>query len=135
MPAFAVAEAVFQLAVAFVFEGCQDGGGKGDGAAFAVFGGNHLVFASALSNVLELLVYPDVPPDVYRRHERCRCTVLYDPADGKNFFKTYIRGNGRTENIVFLITRNENGDSRRKRLRKQSSVNYKRCRKIVSLRL
>lgn len=83
MPAFAVTEAVFQLAVAFVFEGCQDGGGKGDGAAFAVFGGNHLVFAFALSNVLELLVYPDVPPDVYRRHERCRCTVLYDPADGK----------------------------------------------------
>lgn len=27
--------------------------------------------------------YPDVDPDVYRRHENCRCTVLYDPADGK----------------------------------------------------
>lgn len=26
--------------------------------------------------------YPDVPGDVYRRHENCRCTVLYDPADG-----------------------------------------------------
>ena len=26
--------------------------------------------------------YPDVPRDVYRRHENCRCTVLYDPADG-----------------------------------------------------
>jgi hypothetical protein len=26
--------------------------------------------------------YPDVPHDVYRRHENCRCTVLYDPADG-----------------------------------------------------
>lgn len=31
--------------------------------------------------------YPDVPPDVYRRHERCRCTVLYDPADGKKLFQ------------------------------------------------
>ena len=27
--------------------------------------------------------YPAVDPDVYRRHENCRCTVLYDPADGK----------------------------------------------------
>lgn len=26
--------------------------------------------------------YPDIPQDVYRRHENCRCTVLYDPADG-----------------------------------------------------
>lgn len=26
--------------------------------------------------------YPDVDRDVYRRHENCRCTVLYDPADG-----------------------------------------------------
>lgn len=27
--------------------------------------------------------YPDVPDDVYRRHENCHCTVLFDPADGK----------------------------------------------------
>lgn len=27
--------------------------------------------------------YPDVPKDVYRRHERCRCVVEYDPATGK----------------------------------------------------
>lgn len=27
--------------------------------------------------------YPDVPHDVYRRHERCRCTVDYDPGNGK----------------------------------------------------
>lgn len=28
--------------------------------------------------------YPDeVPKDVYRRHQRCRCTVEYDPKDGK----------------------------------------------------
>lgn len=27
--------------------------------------------------------YPDVPKDVYRRHDNCRCTVLYDPGDGK----------------------------------------------------
>ena len=25
--------------------------------------------------------YPDVPADVYRRHDRCRCTVEYDPGD------------------------------------------------------
>ncbi|MDD6742216.1 MAG: hypothetical protein PUE22_01725 [Roseburia porci] len=27
--------------------------------------------------------YPDVPKDIYRRHERCRCTVEYDPKSGK----------------------------------------------------
>lgn len=27
--------------------------------------------------------YPDVPDDVYRRHERCRCTVEYDPGEGR----------------------------------------------------
>lgn len=27
--------------------------------------------------------YPNVPQDVYRRHENCRCIVEYDPGDGK----------------------------------------------------
>ena len=27
--------------------------------------------------------YPDLPDDVYRRHERCRCVVEYDPGDGR----------------------------------------------------
>ena len=27
--------------------------------------------------------YPDVPKDVYRRHQRCRCTVEYFPGNGK----------------------------------------------------
>ena len=27
--------------------------------------------------------YPDVPDDVYRRHENCRCTVDYDPGTGR----------------------------------------------------
>ena len=27
--------------------------------------------------------YPHVPADVYRRHERCRCRVEYDPGDGR----------------------------------------------------
>ncbi|MEG2931452.1 MAG: hypothetical protein RR825_06660, partial [Ruthenibacterium sp.] len=26
--------------------------------------------------------YPDVPDDIYRRHNRCRCSVEYDPGDG-----------------------------------------------------
>ena len=26
--------------------------------------------------------YSDLPDDIYRRHDNCRCTVLYDPADG-----------------------------------------------------
>lgn len=31
--------------------------------------------------------YPDVDRDVYRRHDNCRCTVLYDPADGGKKFQ------------------------------------------------
>lgn len=27
--------------------------------------------------------YPKVPQDVYRRHERCRCTVEFNPGDGR----------------------------------------------------
>ena len=27
--------------------------------------------------------YPDVPQEVYQRHEYCRCTVEYDPGDGR----------------------------------------------------
>lgn len=27
--------------------------------------------------------YPDLPDDVYRRHENCRCIVEYDPGDGR----------------------------------------------------
>ena len=27
--------------------------------------------------------YPRVPKDIYRRHQRCRCTVDYDPKSGK----------------------------------------------------
>lgn len=27
--------------------------------------------------------YPDVPKDVYRRHNNCRCVVEYDPGEGK----------------------------------------------------
>lgn len=27
--------------------------------------------------------YPDVPDDVYRRHDNCRCIVDYNPGDGK----------------------------------------------------
>ena len=27
--------------------------------------------------------YPNVPADVYKRHDRCRCTVEYDPGDAR----------------------------------------------------
>ena len=29
--------------------------------------------------------YPEVPEEVYRRHQRCRCTVDYDPGEGKKY--------------------------------------------------
>lgn len=35
------------------------------------------------SNLAGEYEYPDVPEDVYRRHENCRCTVEYDPGSGR----------------------------------------------------
>lgn len=29
--------------------------------------------------------YPDVPKDIYRRHNNCNCTVEYDPGSGKKY--------------------------------------------------
>ena len=37
-------------------------------------------WCSALDGVYS---YPDVPKDVYRRHERCRCDVEYDPGGAR----------------------------------------------------
>ncbi len=31
--------------------------------------------------------YPDVPRDVYRMHENCDCTVVFDPADGSKRYQ------------------------------------------------
>ncbi len=35
------------------------------------------------SRIAGTYTYPDVPDDVYRRHQRCKCTVEYDPGTGK----------------------------------------------------
>ncbi len=37
-------------------------------------------WCSALAGTYD---YPHVPKDVYRRHERCRCRVEYDPGEGR----------------------------------------------------
>lgn len=37
-------------------------------------------WCSAMSGTYD---YPNVPHDVYRRHENCRCTVEYDPGTGR----------------------------------------------------
>ncbi len=34
-------------------------------------------------SIAGIYAYPDVPKDVYRRHQNCRCTVDYYPGDGK----------------------------------------------------
>ena len=47
--------------------------------------------------------YPDVPDDVYRRHERCRCTVEYDPGDGRRqdtHTKQWLQDQGESDKIL-----------------------------------
>lgn len=55
------------------------------------------------SNLAGEYDYPmDMPDDVFRRHENCRCTVLYDPADGKRSFQNVYtkRWTKRNENDI-----------------------------------
>lgn len=50
------------------------------------------------SNLAGTYTYPNVPQDVYRRHENCRCTVEYDPGDGRRqdvWSKTWTTPQGR----------------------------------------
>lgn len=51
--------------------------------------------------------YPDVPRDVYRRHERCRCRVEYDPGSGRRqnvWDKQWAEETERQERIAFAET-------------------------------
>lgn len=34
-------------------------------------------------NLVGKYEYPNVPEDIYRRHQRCKCTVDYNPGDGR----------------------------------------------------
>ena len=43
--------------------------------------------------------YPDLPGDVYRRHNNCRCTVEYDPGDGSRQNVWTKNGKTRTKMI------------------------------------
>lgn len=45
-----------------------------------VDGSNPCDWCKSLAGIYK---YPDVPVDVYKRHDRCRCTVEYDPGDAR----------------------------------------------------
>ena len=52
--------------------------------------------------------YPDVPRDVYRRHERCRCTVDYLPGKGK-VQNVHTKGWKSEEEYAKIIARKQLG--------------------------
>ena len=65
--------------------------------------------------------YPNVPRDVYRRHERCRCTVEYDPGSGK---RQNVHSKKRTEPEEVLERRkNTPGIDTQSRVRNVSTKN------------
>lgn len=55
--------------------------------------------------------YPDVPKDVYRRHQRCRCIVEYYPGDGK------------VQNVHTKKTRNETVIEKSKQRSEEDKIN------------
>lgn len=67
-------------------------------------------WCSALAGTYD---YPHVPKDVYRRHERCRCWVEYDP------------GEGRRQN-VWSKTWAEDEESRQQRIQKIQNLSTNR---------
>lgn len=71
--------------------------------------------------------YPDVPKDVYRRHRFCKCTVDYDPGDGK-------RRNVHTKKISgskeHLIAQEQIMEKQRQRLAVE-----KEGRKVIGLKV
>lgn len=68
-------------------------------------------------------LYPDVPDDVYRRHQRCRCTVEYDPKDGKvqNVHSKQWR-NGDVYDRILMSKQLEQKETIKKLLKLNSSV-------------
>lgn len=53
--------------------------------------------------------YPDVPDDIYRRHERCRCTVEYDPGEGKKVQNVHTKQWQTAEESATLEARKQVG--------------------------
>ena len=53
--------------------------------------------------------YPDVPGDVYRRHQRCRCTVDYDPGQGKKYQNVHTKQWKDTEESAKIEVRKKVG--------------------------
>lgn len=75
--------------------------------------------------------YPDVPPNVYRRHQRCRCTVEYDPKSGKVrdvWSKTWRnksqQGGSGARKSLNLVSVDEQERKRYNRLMKSSGAVY-----------
>lgn len=67
--------------------------------------------------------YPDVPEDVYRRHNRCRCIVEYFP------------GNGKVQNVHSKKIRDETEIEKRKRIGLYDEQKEKEKRIILSKKL
>lgn len=67
--------------------------------------------------------YPNVPKDVYRRHQRCRCTVDYYPRDGKvqNVHTRQLRNEDAYDRIL-LSEESEKKEAIRKYLNLNSKV-------------
>ena len=47
-------------------------------------------------NLAGVYNYPDVPKDVYKRHNNCGCTIEYYPGKGKRLQDVHNKGNWRT---------------------------------------
>lgn len=81
--------------------------------------------------VVGLYEYPKVPDDVYRRHQRCRCTVEYDPKSGKVrdvWSKTWRnksqQGGSGARKSLNLVSVDEQERKRYNRLMKSSGAVY-----------
>ncbi len=60
--------------------------------------------------------YPDVPKDVYRRHERCRCRLEYDPGRGKR--KTLWTAGDAAQKKALAKKQKERAEQRKEKIKR-----------------
>lgn len=80
-------------------------------------------------NLAGSYLYPDVPQEVYQRHQYCRCTVEYDPGDGRRqnvhskIWKTDSdRAKIETRKRIGKVKNNESPEQRENRVKEENGL-------------
>lgn len=85
-------------------------------------------FCSGLAGAYD---YPDVPKDVYRRHNNCRCTVTYDPGAGKRVQDVWSKRWTSAEERDKIEARKQVGENRKDTKKSRFNTRFDPMREIL----